>query len=233
MWKDKKTGRTVCSQFPDNCVNEVNYDETVKAFACLLTNNANVSIRKAGAFLKDISQGRIALSTGMINNLRAEFDQKSKAEQDEIRRRLLTAPFMIIDATFTRIAGKSGSIGICTCPEATQYTAGMKKGHELMDRTAANDSLGIMIHDGEKTMNKYGEHHQQCLVHIKRYLRGICENEPEKSWPEKMMNLIEAMEKRSRKQTTITDEEALMFEKEYDAILDLADDEYPQGKPKD
>lgn len=231
IWKDVNSGKLVYSQFPDNCVNELNYDETVKAFACLLTNSANVSIRKAQAFLRDVSQNQISLSTGMINNLRSEFDQKSKAEQNELRRTLLTSPFMNIDTTFTRINGKTGSVGICTCEKATQFTAGEKKGHILMDGTPANDYMGTVIHDGEKTMNKYGEDHQQCLVHINRYLIGIHDNEPDKSWAPEMRTLLYEMEARHKSETGITEQEAQEFERRYDGILDLADSEYPEGKP--
>lgn len=230
-WLDRKTGKKIWAEFPANCVNEVNYDETIKSFLSLLTDNANVSIRKAKALLRDISEGRLNLSAGMISNLRKEFSRKSKKEQDEIRHRLLTYPYMNIDVTHDRTEGKTGYIAINTNPTATLYTAGMHKGHELMDRTPANDYLNTVIQDGETTMDKYGEGHQQCLVHIQRYLRGITENEPDGKWAKQMLDLVQRMIDRHNEGNGFTEEEIVGYESEYDEIIKQAQSEYPQ-RPK-
>ncbi len=78
------SGRPVHAHFPKDCVDDVNYDTSVKAMAYMLNTTCNVSIGKVQNFMREISGGAIDLSAGMICNLSREFSRKSEKERQEI-----------------------------------------------------------------------------------------------------------------------------------------------------
>ena len=52
---------------------------------------------------------------------------------------------------------------------------------------------GILIHDHEACFYSYGSDHQECMVHIERYLRDSMENEKNLTWSGQMLELIQEM----------------------------------------
>ncbi|HCT92245.1 MAG TPA: hypothetical protein DF613_12835 [Lachnospiraceae bacterium] len=50
---------------------------------------------------------------------------------------------------------------------------------------------GILIHDHEACFYSYGSDHQECMVHIERYLKDSIENEKNLTWNGQMPTLIQ------------------------------------------
>lgn len=230
----KVTGKKAHAPFPEGVRDDVNYDGTVKAAAYLLNSQCNVSINKTGEFFREVSGGKLALSSGMICGLSREFSEKTREERDEIFLRLLASPYMHVDFTFGRVNGAQGTVMVCTSGNEVLYQGKQKKGHEGVKGSPAEFYEGTLISDHEATFQNYGSKHQECLVHVERYLRSSMENEPGLEWNSQMLEWIkEAIHYRN----SLGEGEAADAEKvrelaeRYGKILEKAKDEYEYEPP--
>ena len=233
-FRNKKTGQRVHAEFPAGVVNDINYGGSVKAFAFLLNNRCNVSIDKVREFLSELTEGELQISKGMINGLCEAFSKKTETEQKKSFSNLQLSPVMNTDFTNGRLNGKSVQVAICATPDIAMYFAREHKGHEGIKKTPVEDYQGILVHDHDKTFYNYGDNHQECLVHVLRYLKNSMENEPSLHWNKKMRTLIQQMihYRNSLKSDELIEEiKVLEFEKEYLEILAIAKDEYEYEPP--
>lgn len=232
---DKKTGHMVHSPFPAGVVDDVNYDESLKAFAFLLNNRCNVSLEKTTELISEMTGGELRPSVGMINGLCHEFSGKSREEQDQLFKALLDAPVMNADGTTVRINGKNSQVFVCCNQDTAMYFARESKGHEGVRGTPVESYGGILIHDHDKTYYRYGSDHQECMVHILRYLKGSMENEPDRTWNREMHGLIQEMihAVNLSKDGVLTQEERSAYSERYDEIVKKAGKEYEDIPPSE
>lgn len=186
-FRNQTTGQRVHAAFPEGIRDEVTYDGSVKAAAYLLNNDCYVSIDKTRVFLKEISEGKIDLSNGTICNLARQFSEKTQKDRDEIFLGLLASPSLHTDFTFGRMDGKQATVIISATPDLVLYQGREKKGHEGVKGSPVEVYQGTLISDHESTFQNYGTRHQECLVHVERYLRSSIENEPELKWNQDML----------------------------------------------
>ena len=232
---DKKKGRKVHSAFPAGVTDDVNYDESMKAVLFLLNSGCNVSLEKTAQFISDVTDGALSPSAGMISGLCREFSLKSKEEQDALFKEQLDAPVMHVDGTVAKVNGSNHHVIVCSNGMATMYFARKSKGHAGAKGTPVETFGGILIHDHEACFYSYGSGHQECMVHIERYLRDSMENEPELTWSRQMLELIQEMihDNNTAPEEGIADEKIAEFEKRYDAIVQTAAKEYEETPPSD
>lgn len=232
---DKKKGRKVHSAFPAGVADDVNYDESIKAVLFLLNSRCNVSLEKTAQFVSDITGGALSPSVGMISGLCREFSLKSKQEQDGLFKALLDAPVMHTDGTVVRVNGSNNHVIVCSNDAATMYFARESKGHAAVKGTPVESFGGILIHDHEACFYSYGSDHQECLVHIERYLRDSMENEKNLTWSGQMLDLIKEMihENNHSGREGVADEKITEFERRYDEIVQTAGKEYEDEPPSD
>lgn len=232
---DKKKGRKVHSAFPAGVADDVNYEESMKAVLFLLNSRCNVSLEKTARFVSDITDGALRPSTGMISGLCREFSLKSRAEQDSLFKALLDAPVMHVDGTAARVNGSNRHVIVCSNGRATMYFARESKGHAAVRGTPVEVFGGILIHDHEATFYSYGSDHQECMVHIERYLRDSMENEKGLTWNRQMLELIQEMihENNLAPAEGIAEEKITEFEARYDAIVQTATKEYADNPPSE
>ena len=238
-YRDIFTGQRVHADFPDGLVNEVTYGGSVKALAFMVQNHCNVSVMKTSDLLYEITGGKLCLSAGMISNLAKEFSQKSESEQKAALADMLLAPAMNVDFTSARVNGKNQAVLVCSNGTQTIYIAKEQKGHKGIAGTPVEDYQGTLIHDHDKTFYSYGANHQECLEHIRRYLKDGMLNEPGKKWYGQMRQLINEMIKfkngldpeDNRNPNEIMPENVAEFEARYDDILNLAAGEYEYEPP--
>jgi len=233
------TGQRVHADFPDGLVNEVTYGGTVKALAFLLQNHCNVSMGKTSDLLYEITGGQLRLSTGTICNLAKEFSQKTEAQRKKAFDDMMIAPSMNVDFSVARVNGKNVAVIVCANDGNVLYFAKEHKGHEGVKDTPLEEYQHSVIHDHDKTFYNYGGDHQECLEHIRRYLKDGSQNESDKTWHIKMRKLInEMMAWRSaldpdekRNPDEIDKVKVAAFEAEYDEILNQAAEEYEYDPP--
>lgn len=232
---DKKKGRKVHSAFPGGAKDDVNYDESMKAVLFLLNSRCNVSLEKTAQFVCDVTSGALSPSVGMINGLCREFSLKSREEQDKLFQALLDAPVMHVDGTAARVNGNNKNVVVCSNGAATMYFARENKGHAGIKGTPVETFGGILIHDHEACFYSYGSDHQECMVHIERYLKDSMENEKGLTWNRQMHTLIQGMihENNAAPTDGIADEKIADFEARYDTIVQTATEEYENAPPSD
>ena len=232
---DKKKGRNVHTAFPCRAKDDVNYNESMKAVLFLLNSRCNVSLEKTAQFVHEVTDGALSPSVGMINGLCREFAPKSRQEQDELFAALLDAPVMHVDGTAARVNGKNHNVVVCSNDAATMYFAREKKGHAGIKDTPVETFGGILIHDHEACFYSYGSDHQECMVHIERYLKDSIENEKELTWNGQMLKLIQEMihENNTAPTEGIAEEKIAEFEARYDSIVQTAAKEYEDTPPSD
>lgn len=181
-----------------------------------------------------VSGGKLQLSGGMVCGLSEEFSKKMKEEREQIFLELMASPYMHVDFTFGRVNGKQGTVMVCVSEGRVLYQGKEKKGHEGVKGSPAEFYEGTMIHDHESTFQSYGKKHQECLVHVERYLRSSIENEPGLEWNKKMLEWIkEAIHyrnivvERGEEKREKTEE----LQKRYGEILEKAKEEYEYEPP--
>ena len=171
----------------------------------------------------------------MISGLCREFSLKSKEEQDDLFKALLDGPVMHVDGTSARINGRNHHVIVCSNGIATMYFARESKGHAAIRGTPVENFGGILIHDHEASFFSYGSDHQECMVHIERYLRDSIANEKNLTWNRQMLELIQEMihENNLAGEEGIEEEKIAGFEARYDDIVRTAAKEYEDDPPSD
>ena len=228
------TGQRVHADFPSGVINEVNYGGSVKAFAFLLNSRCCVSIDKVREFMSELTKGQLQISKGMINGLCKEFSKKTETEQREAFSSLLLSPVLNTDFTGGRLNGKGVQVAICATPDKTMYFAREQKGHKGVEGTPVENYQGILVHDHDKTFYNYGNEHQECLVHVLRYLKDSMENEPNLKWNKSMRQLIQEMihyRNNLEYGTTLDPGKVAEYEIKYQGILEDAKEEYEYEPP--
>ena len=235
LFLNRKTRQYVHAPFPEWAANGVNYDGTVKAFAFLLNNYCNVSIDKTRDFLSEITGGKLTVSRGMINSLAREFSEKSKEERDGLFDRLVKSHALHTDFTTAKISGKNVHVHLCGNGEGDiLIQAREHKGHEGIKGTPVEHFLNVLVHDHDRTLYNYGALHQECLSHVLRYLLDSVQNETDLTWAGKMRGLLrETIHYRKGLGKGEGPEAGVVadFERRYQEILDLAENEYKDYPP--
>ena len=228
-FRHRKTGICVHAEFPKGVVNDVNYGGSIKALAFLLNTQYNVSLDNTAALISELTDGKIELSRGMINGLTKEFSKKTEEDQLEIFTKLLNSSNMGADFTGAKVNGKHSQVLVLGNETAHMFYAREKKGHEGVQGTPMEHYQGVLMHDHDITFYSYGKLHQECLVHILRYLVGSMENEKNRTWNKLMWELIREMihHRNSLPEgEEVESEIARDFETRYVKILETAKTEY-------
>ena len=235
-FRDAVTGQRVHAPFPEGVVNEVTYGGSIKAFAFLLNNRCNVSIEKTSDFISELTNSELKLSAGMINGLSEDFSKKTQSEQKKTFADMLLTPAIYTDFTTAKVNGINMAVLVCANDTGVIYFAKENKGHEGIKGTPLEIYQGTLIHDHDKTFYNYGSNHQECLEHVRRYLKDSISNEPTLKWNTQMRELINEMIHFKNNHTVgkITHNQFDLvkdFEGRYDKILKLAQAEYEYEPP--
>lgn len=140
---NSKTGERIHAPFPQGVIDDVNYGGNLRAFLFLLNNGCCTSIDKSRRFLSDLTDGKINISKGMINNLCQSFAEKTESQRKELFRDMLLSPVMHTDCTNARVNGESSYVFVCAVPDGgVLYFARGKKGHDGIKGTVIEDYQG-------------------------------------------------------------------------------------------
>ena len=237
VYRNSKTGERTHAAFPSGVINDVNYDGSIRALLFLLNTDCAVSIDKSQKLLSDLTDGKLNISKGMINQLCQEFADKSEAERKKVFADLLLSPVLHTDCTNAKVNGKNAYVFICASPEGKAlYVAREQKGHEGVKGTVTEDYQGVLVHDHDMTFYSYGSEHQECLAHVERYLKSSIENKPDRKWNVPMHALVKEMihyRNEHAENSSLDPEKVAEFESRYHEILKIAKDEYEYEPPNE
>jgi len=231
-------------QVPPERYNEVTYGDVIKTLVVLLSDEGMISGNRLAEILKDITHGVINISEATINNFRSEFVKKLSNEMNAIKSDLDSGKIINTDDTPMRSAqrmvfdkdgspigletakGKSFKVTVRTYSNerSTFQTVNPGKGKDGVERDGILPNYkGIICHDHDKKMYKYGEAHGTCGEHLVRELKGLHEswNIP---WAGKMREFMLRMNNYKNKdladgQTACSEEVLAAFESEYDELV--------------
>lgn len=218
---------------PDN---EVFYGPGLKTIVSMLGNYCNVSIDKVSQLISNATEGKINISKGTVSNLLSEFSVKSAASVEGIIKDIRMSPIMHSDATSARLDGKSAYVLVYGNNNGIYYSGELHKGHAALQESPADHYEGILVHDHDTTYYSYGSMHQECNVHVLRYLLDAAENERALTWHLKMrehlLDMNNAKKEAIRRGKTAFEKSTInALEKKYIKLLDLADKEYREHPP--
>jgi hypothetical protein len=212
-------------------VNETNYGNSVRAALVYLINACNVSIDNALAFLYEASCHRLKVSKGSAHNFLVAFSAGAKDEVDDLKARLAASPLISSDATFTSACGKRTYTYVFAGADDVLFQASGAKGLMPLESSPLSGYEGTIVHDHDRSYYNFGSRNAECNVHILRYLQGVCENEPEKTWAHEMAALLckanDAVKKaRSEKSEALCEDVLADICTRYDAAIARGEAEY-------
>jgi len=175
----------------------------------------------------------------MINGLSKAFSEKTESEQKKAFADMLLSPVVYADFTSARVNGENMAVLVCANNSGIIYFAKEHKGHKGIEGTLVEDYQGTLVHDHDLTFYNYGDNHQECLEHIRRYLKDSIANEPSLKWNGQMRQLLKEMftfkndldPDDLRDPHEIEPDKVSEFVASYDKILGLAQTEYEYEPP--
>lgn len=233
VYRSRSTGKRVHAPFPNDLILETTYDESIRSLIFVMKNHLNVSEAKISEFISDFTDGVLKPSRGMINGLNKEFALKTEEERKSIFDKLVKASVLYTDFTNVRHNGKLKNVLIITDKGDVLYQFCDTKGDAAIQGTPLEFFMNTLVHDHASVFFHYGNEHQDCGVHKTRRAIGVSQNEPELTWHMKMHDLLKEMNntRNAAEGRILSKDQISDFEKRYDAILDIADQEYNDNPP--
>ena len=229
-------GNKIAAPFPAHVVNEQNYGNNIRAVSTYLINRCNTSAENAVNFLFEATNQQLKLSTGSVRNFLNDFSNKAHASIKDIESSIKASPVIGSDATHTSTSGKQTYVYTFNSPESVVYKASETKGIKPLKDSPIAGYAGTITHDHDKSFYHFGSAHSECNAHILRALKGVCENEPEKTWASLMISLLceanESVKKAKTEGADLLDSEKIsLIESCYKRIIERAKSEYERGQP--
>ena len=183
-------GSIIEAPFPRDAVNEQNYGNNIRAITTLLVNRYNVSKANASDFLYELTDHKLRVSTGSIQNYLTRFAEEAKDLLEKLEEGLGSGPVIGSDATHTSTGGKQTYVYGFVNGDTALYRPSATKGITPLRGSPIDGYEGTVVHDHDRSYYHFGAFHAECNVHVMRDLKGVIENEPEKTWAPQMRELI-------------------------------------------
>ena len=219
---------------PGEYNSEVVYGENVKEAVIALYGQGVQSAERIVEMIAAFTNNIITLSEGTVFNWLDEFNRKAKADETCIENHLLNYHQVSTDGTGVSVNGTQSFIRNFSVKDWALFVPMDSKGHRSLERIPFLQKYnGILMHDHETALYKYGLDHVECLVHLIRYLTKNSEDTGHK-WSNKMISLLLSIhEYRKRlieKGESAMDEATIKrLESRYDELLQEAETERKTG----
>ena len=208
------------------CHNQyIQYGNNIKSIAMDLMVNLPNSTDGIVQFINDISNKGITLSKGTLINWENELKNNLSEDIQIIENGLLNSYYINHDESQIKIDGYGHNV-LCACNKKyVRLWSSKHKSQEAIDKIGFLPKFkGIIVKDGTELYNKYGILLAQCISHIQRYLKGICDVINHIA-PKKLSNFFTKYNNLKNKYINkkiekFDDDELSYIIKEYDSILD-------------
>ena len=214
---------------PKYFYSDVTYNNDLKAIVTTLGNYYSLGYNKVKEILHDFSNGIIDISEGTIDNIYAEFLDKSEETINNITNNILNGKYQHTDETSTSENGKETYYRGYGNALNVLY----KYHHHKGDTPIEEDNIltryfGTIISDHEVGIFKYGTNNQDCIIHAGRYCIEGDQNILETEWQMTFYRFLLKLDRERKilskfKRTSFTKEEIRLIEKEYDEILEVGE----------
>ena len=229
-------GALIEAPFPAGVVNEQNYGDNIRATVTYLANRCNVSAANVTDFLYEATGHALKVSVGSVYNFLSGFSKKAEGVLAGLEGELKASCVIGSDATHTSAAGRQTYVYAYVSDDTAIYQASAVKGNAPLASSPIADFKGTVVHDHDRAYYNYGTAHAECNAHVLRALKGVEENEPERTWAAQMRALLSeahglAGAAREAVGTAITEDAIRDITSRFDAIIGLAESEYGRDGP--
>lgn len=216
---------------PKEFYTDVTYNNDIKALSIELGTYNLISYDRLSDFFNVITNNVINISNGTLVNFLYEFSNKSERTINNIENNILNGKTTFSDETSAKFNKKNLNVRNYSNEKNVVYKAHKNKGHKpILEDNILPRFCGGIMGDHDTTLNSYGTKRYECNIHVGRYLEELIQNIREIYWPVRMKELIFRMNN-TRKMaiqygiTVFSKDKIKEYEREYDAILDLAKQE--------
>lgn len=218
-------------KLPKEFYSDVSYHESLKTLVIVLGSYCSLAYNKIKELICDLTSGLLDISEGTIDNIYEEFSDKTLGTLNNIITNIKNGTYQHTDETTTKENGKDTYYRAYANP----YNVIYKYHHHKGDVPITEDNIlvnyyGTVISDHDKGIFKYGTNNQDCIIHLGRYFKEQDQNINNVTWQMKLYYSLLRFEKNRKilskfDRTEFTKEEIELMEKEYDDILELAEEE--------
>lgn len=222
-------------QIPDKYKADVSYGPVIRAMAAFLYSEGVVANDRICEFINSISGDSLGLSEGSVYGFCQRFGESCAQICTGVEENLLNSHEVCTDATTVKTDGKQTYIRNFSTSQNVLYIGSEKKDlGTLGEMGILKKFTGILTHDHETAMYRFGTGHGECNVHLERYLRKNTE-ETGNSWSYKLGCFLRGMnharkERQKQDQAEFTPEELSRYNQRYDAIIALGREQNKQTK---
>lgn len=175
---------------PSEYRSEVTYGAGIKSLVALFYGQGVQSAERIVEMISAISGKTIVLSEGTVFNWLNEFKKKAEPDTRTIEDRLVDYHQVHTDGTNVTVNGVQSFIRNFSVLNWVLYVPMDTKGHKTLETIPFLQRYhGILMHDHETSLYKYGLDHVECLVHLIRYLTKNSEDTGH-PWSQKMISLL-------------------------------------------
>lgn len=203
---------------------EVVYGDGVKSLVALFYGQGVQSAERIVEMISAISGKTIELSEGTVFNWLNEYKQKAEHDMQTVEDRLVDYHQVQTDGTNVTVNGKQSFIRNFSVLNWVLYVPMDSKGHKALEKIPFLQRYrGILMHDHETSLYKYGLDHVECLVHLIRYLTKNSEDTGHR-WSQKMISFLLSINEYRKKlkaagKTEMDKETIKRLEDRYDELL--------------
>lgn len=172
------------------------YGSSIKSLVVYLSDVASVPVRKIRDFLNDVLD--MPVSEGTVYNFMTEFSQKAAPSLELIRSTLQNQEVLCTDATYISLDGNLAYIRVITNNNTSfYYPMKTKTIDELSEEEILKEFKGVLVHDHETALYHFGRWHQECIVHLLRYILQ-CEDITHHAWCSEMRDFFYMLENKRK-----------------------------------
>ena len=209
---------------PPELRSSVTYGPGIKGLSVLLFGQHVVAIDRIGELISALTGGQLHPSPGTIYKFCQEFSAACELEIAFIMQSLLLAAIIYTDATCVSKNGYRSYIrNFSTAQEVLYVPMPRKTLAELQKIELLRLYMGVLVHDHETVLYRFGKLHAECLAHLLRYLIKNKE-ETGNDWSREMIFFLLCVLRwkrmRQRKKLTgFSTEDLLLISQRYDRII--------------
>lgn len=213
---------------PKEFYTDVTYNNDIKTLSLELGAYNFISYDRLSDFFSVITNDVINISNGTLVNFLYEFSLKSELTINNLENNKLNSKINFTDETTAKFNKKNLYIRNYSNEETVIYKVHKNKGHiPLLEDNILPRFCGGIMGDHDTTLYSYGTERYECNIHTGRYLEELIQNIKEIYWSTRMKEFLFRMHN-TRKIAiqyginNLDKQKNREYEKEYDAILELA-----------
>lgn len=158
-------------RIPQEYENEVTYGNNLKSLAVFLYGQGVQSLERITELLAGLTGNIVLLSQGTVCRWLEKFHTGAESAKTVIESHLLDHHQVSTDGTCVSLNGCQSYIRNFSVKHWALYVPMGSKGHKALSEIPfLKHYAGILMHDHETSLYRYGTDHAECNVHLLRYL---------------------------------------------------------------